>query len=80
MKTTLSDLCTGKNLPRELQLQRLRLVIQHELTELQRQTLLDYYFNGKKLHEIAEERQVTVSTAARTLKRAEDKLRRFMQY
>ena len=80
MKNTLSDLCTGHRLPREVQLNRLKRVIWGELTALQRETLMAYYFEGKKLHEIARERGVSVSTAARTLHRAEEKLRRFLQY
>lgn len=80
MKNILSECCTGHHLPREMQLKRMQLVIQEELTELQRQVLTAYYFEGKKLHQIAEERSVTTSTVCRTLKRAENKLRRFMQY
>lgn len=80
MKNTLFDSCTGAHIPRELQLQRLRLVIQGELTELQRQTLIAYYFEDRSLAQIAEERGVEKSTVWRTLKRAEKKLRQFMKY
>lgn len=80
MKNILSDLGAGHHLSREMQLKRMKLVIQNELTDLQRQTLLEYYFHGKKIQQIAQERQVSISTISRTLHRAEDKLRRFMQY
>lgn len=58
----------------------MKAVIQEELTELQRYTILAYYFENKTLLQIAEERNVNKSTVCRTLKRAEDKLRRFLQY
>lgn len=80
MKNILSECCTGHHLPREMQLKRMQQVIREELTELQRYTLVAYYFEQKKLAEIAREREVSTSTVCRTLKRAEDKLRRFMQY
>lgn len=58
----------------------MKTVIQEELTELQRYTILAYYFENKTLPQIAEERCVNKSTISRTLKRAENKLRRFLQY
>ena len=67
-------------LSREEMMKRRKTVIREELTELQRYTILAYYFEGKKLVQIAEERGINKSTASRTLKRAEDKLRRFLQY
>lgn len=80
MRNTLFDYCTGLRLPREVQLHRLRQVIQGELTELQRYTLMAYYFEDRTLEQIAKDRGVKKSTVWRTLKRAEDKLRRVLQY
>ena len=65
---------------RELELQRLKAVMDRELTELQRQTLTAYYFEGRTLLDIARQRNVAESTVSRTLNRAENKLRRFLQY
>lgn len=59
---------------------RLKAVIQRELTELQRYTLAAYYFSGLTMEEIARIRNVNKSTVSRTLHRAEEKLRRFLQY
>jgi len=59
---------------------RMKSVIHEELTELQRYTVLAYYFENKTILQIAEERSVNKSTIFRTLKRAEDKLKRFLQY
>lgn len=69
-----------RQIPREQQAKRMKAVIQQELTELQRYTVLAYYFENKTLLQIAEERSVNKSTVCRTLQRAEDKLRRFLQY
>jgi len=70
----------GLNLPREVQLQRIRRVMEQELTELQRQTLMLYYFEDMRPAEIARIRGVHRSTALRTLRRAEDRLRRCLKY
>lgn len=80
MKSTLFDSCRFRQIPREQQIKRMKQVIREELTELQRYTILAYYFENKTLLQIAEERNVNKSTVCRTLKRAEDKLRRFLQY
>ena len=71
---------TGPRLPREVQLSRMQRVIREELTELQRYTIVSYYFQEKTLEQIALERSVSKSTVWRTLKRAEQKLRRFLSY
>lgn len=80
MKNTLFDSLKGHQLPKEIQVQRMRQVIQGELTQLQRYTLVAYYFEGRTLEEIADDRRVAKSTVWRTLKRAEQKLRRVLQY
>lgn len=55
-------------------------MIREELTPLQRYTLIAYYFREQTIEQIAKERRVNKSTVSRTLRRAEDKLRRFLQY
>lgn len=67
-------------LPRQVQLERLQRVIREELTELQRETLLRYYFQQQTLTQIAWARGVHKSTVLRTLRRAENKLRRYLKY
>ncbi len=67
-------------LPREELVKRMKTVIREELTELQRYTMVAYYFENRTLTQIAEERGINKSTVCRTLKRAEDKLQRFLQY
>ena len=80
MKNTLYEGYLGPRLPKQVQIQRIRDVIQHELTPLQRDTLLAYHIHGKSIPRIAGERGVHKSTVCRILKRAEDKLRRYLKY
>lgn len=80
MKNTLYEGYRGPRLPKQVQLQRVQRVIQEELTELQRQTLIAYYFQEQTIPQIAAERGVNKSTVSRTLRRAEEKLRRFLKY
>ena len=80
MKNTLFDGYLGPRLPREMQLKRVRRVMEHELTPLQRLTVIAYYFEGKNICQIAQERRVNKSTVCRTLHRAEQRLRRCLRY
>ena len=80
MKNILYEGYLGRRIPREVQLQRVQRVIREELTELQRQTLMAYYFQEQTIPEIAAERGVHKSTVSRTLRRAEDRLRRYLKY
>ena len=70
----------GIRLPKEIQLKRVQRVIREELTPLQREALLAYYFQEQTITQIAEARGVNKSTVCRTLHRAEDKLRRYLKY
>ena len=65
---------------RQAEMARMRRVIREELTELQREALLAYYFQEKTMTQIAQERGVNKSTICRTLHRAEEKLRRYLEY
>lgn len=80
MKNILYDGYLGPRLPREVQLKRVKRVIEEELTPLQKQTLIAYYFQQQTIPQIARERGVQKSTVSRTLKRAEAKLRKFLKY
>lgn len=71
---------TGTRLPREVQVKRMETVIREELTALQKETLIAYYFHHKDIVTIARERGVNKSTVHRTLKRAEEKLRQYLKY
>ncbi len=80
MRNTRYNGYLGSRRPRAEQLERVRHVIREELTELQRYTLVAYYLQEKNLVQIAEERGVNRSTVSRTLRRAEEKLRKFLKY
>ena len=80
MKNTLYEGYRGPRLPKQVQLQRVQRVIREELTPLQRETLLAYYFQEQTIPQIAAERGVNKSTVSRTLCRAEEKLRRYLKY
>ena len=80
MKTTLCEIPAGPRLPKQMQLQRIRAVVQRELTPIQRDTLLDYHIYGKTIPQIAQERGVQKSTVSRTLRRAEARVRRCLRY
>lgn len=68
------------SLPKQLQLEQVHRVISGELTPHQRQTLLAYHIQNKSIPQIAAERGVNKSTVYRTLRRAENRLRRCLQY
>ena len=80
MKSIHYDGYLGSRLPRDVQLKRIQRVIREELTELQRLTLTAYYFQEQTIPQIAAERGVNKSTVSRTLRRAEEKLRRYLKY
>ena len=80
MKNILYEGYMGPRLPREQQLKRVQRVIKEELTPLQREVLTAYYFREMTIVQIAEERGVNKSSVCKVLKRAEDRLRRFLKY
>ncbi|MCD7756492.1 MAG: sigma-70 family RNA polymerase sigma factor [Firmicutes bacterium] len=80
MRNILFDGYEGPRLPREVQLRRVERVIREELTPVQRETVLAYYFQEKNIIQIARERAVNKSSVSRTLRRAEERIRRCLRY
>ena len=80
MKNTRFEGFLGTRLPREIQLKRLRKVIREELTDLQREAIVGFYFQEQTISAIARARGVNKSTVCRTLHRAEHKLRKYLSY
>ena len=80
VKSILYDGYLGPRLPREVQLKRVQQVIREELTPLQREALIAYYFQELSIPEIARERGVNKSTVCRTLHRAERRLQILLKY
>lgn len=58
----------------------LSMAVLNELTERQRICIIDYYFNGKKQKEIAENLGIDSSTVSRHIIKARDKLRHIASY
>ena len=80
MENILFEGYQGPRLPKQTQLKRLQNVVEKELTELQRQTVLAYYFGGMNICQIAQSRGVNKSTVCRTLHRAEKRIRNCLRY
>ena len=80
MKNILYEGYLGPRMSREMAMERLRRVIREELTDLQREVLIAYYFQEITIPQIARDRGVQKSTISRTLHRAEEKRRRFLKY
>lgn len=80
MKNTRFEDLFSSQLPPEVQLRRVQQIIRQELTDLQREALVGIYFQGLTITQIARRRGVCPSTVYRTLKRGEQKLRRFLKY
>lgn len=80
MKNIPCEAGAGLRLPREVQLKRIQRVIREELTCLQREAIIAYYFQNRTIPQIARDRGVNKSTVSRTLHKAEDKLKRYLTY
>ncbi len=55
-------------------------VIKNELTKRQREIIVMYYYKEMGVSEIAQELSVAPSTVSRTIKRAREKIYRFLKY
>lgn len=80
MKNTVFDGYQGIRLPREVQLRRVKQVIEKELTALQREVLKAYYFEHRTIPQIAQDRGVNKSSVCRALQRAEHRLQQYLKY
>lgn len=80
MKRTLYEGYEGPRLSPGTQMQRIRRVIERELTQKQREVILAYYFQDKSIPEIAAERGIHKSSVCRCLQRAEKRVRHCLKY
>ena len=80
MKRTLYEGYEGPRLSPATQMQRIRRVIEQELTRKQREIMLAYYFQDKSIPEIAMERGIHKSSVCRCLQRAEKRVRHCLKY
>ena len=80
MKNIRYDGYQGPYMSKEMQRKRVEYVLRHELTPLQRETVVAYYVLQKNIPTIVRERGVNKSTVCRTLQRGEKRLRRCLRY
>jgi RNA polymerase sigma factor (sigma-70 family) len=80
VKNTPSEDLTDLRRLRKLDLERVRRIIRQELTDKQREVILAYYFQNKRIPRIAEEWGVHKSSVSRLLRRAENRLKKFLIY
>lgn len=80
MKNIDYDGYRGPRMARDVQLRRVRYVIDNELTQKQRRVVIGYYLEKKNMSQLAREFGVNKSTVCRTLKRAEVRMRRCLRY
>lgn len=80
MKRTLYEGYEGPRLSPATQMQRIRRVIERELTQKQREIILAYYFQDKSIPDIAAERGIHKSSVCRCLQRAEKRVRHCLKY
>ena len=80
MKRTLYEGYEGPRLSPSTQMQRIRRVIERELTQKQREIILAYYFQDKSIPDIAAERGIHKSSVCRCLQRAEKRVRHCLKY
>ena len=58
----------------------IREVMENELTDVQRDAVTEFYYNGKTVTQIAKERGVNKSTVSRNLKVARNKIGMALKY
>lgn len=80
MRNILYDNEFGLELPRDIQIQRILRVMEEELTPKQKAYLNAYYFDELRPSQIARHHGVNRSTVIRTIRRAEERIRRYLFY
>ena len=80
MKSTPYELFSSVHYPPEVQRRRVRMVIEHELTETQRRAILAHFFEGKTIRAIAQEQGVQPSSVWRAMQRGLRRMARCLRY
>lgn len=80
MKNTRYRGYLGQRMLPEIAQKRIDRVMQEEMTQLERETIIAYYIQERTIPEMARERGVNKSSVSRALNRAEKKLRRYLRY
>lgn len=80
MKSTKSDRYFGARLDRQVQIRRVRQVMERELSPRQRQVVEGVFYERLSQAELARRLGVNRSTVCRTLHRAAERMRRCLEY
>ena len=80
MKSTPYELFTNVQFPPEVQRRRVRMVLEHELTETQRRAVQGYFFEGRSIRSMAKEQGVQPSSVWRALQRGLRRMARCLRY
>lgn len=80
MKSTPYELFTNVQFPPEVQRRRVRMVLEHELTETQRKAVQGYFFEGRSIRAMAAEQGVQPSSVWRALQRGLRRMARCLRY
>lgn len=80
MKSTPYELFTNVQFPPEVQHRRVRMVLEHELTETQRKAVQGYFFEGRTIRAMAREQGVQPSSVWRALQRGLRRMARCLRY
>lgn len=80
MRSIPYELFSNVQFPPEVQRRRVRMVIEHELTETQRRAIVGHYFEGKSVREIAREQGVQPSSVWKAMQRGLRRMARCLRY
>ena len=80
MKSTPYELFTSVQLPPEVQRRRVRMIIEHELTETQRRAIVGHFIEGKTICAIAREQGVYPSSVWKAMRRGLRRIARCLRY
>ena len=80
MKNTPYELFSNVQFPPEIQRRRVRMVLEHELTETQRKAVQGYFFEGRSIRSMVAEPGVQPSSVWRALQRGLRRMARCLRY
>ncbi len=80
MKNTPYELFSNVQFPPEVQRRRVRMVLEHELTETQRRAVEGYFFEGRSIRAMAQEQGVQPSSVWRAMQRGLKRMARCLRY
>ena len=80
MKNTQYELFSNMQYPPEVQRRRVRLVMEHELSETQRRAIEGHFFEGRSISDLAREQGVRPSSVWKAIQRGLRRMARCLRY